>query len=188
MCCHDGVWLTRGEVRALHRVVFRFRARLGRLTGAYLAVDTADGGKTATRPAVFRARLPAHFTPSRCVFGADDGRCRLETLARDLELHPWSFKPRACWLHPLRLSAGGAVPPPASSADDPDATGPAYPGFLTFTGCGSHHEDGLPWEELLAEELAFLRAGRRGLEDWDRKPLPEDPAPPAPGPTPPPRR
>jgi len=74
-------------------------------------------------------------------------------------LHPWSYKPHACWMHPLRESAAGVIPPPIDPQDDPDRIGPEYPGYVSFASCGKHARDGDAWETVLAEELAWRATG-----------------------------
>jgi hypothetical protein len=74
---------------------------------------------------------------------------------------PWTYKPEACWLHPLRWENGRLVPPPRSQARDPDAT-EGYPGYSTYTPCGRHRPDGRVWSEVLREELAWARRKPRG--------------------------
>jgi Protein of unknown function (DUF3109) len=161
ICCYDGVYLEPGEDRRLRALVkenpdfFRFLPKVYLLTGQ----GGGGGVKTATRPHVYRQK-PEHFTATRCVFALPDARCALQVLAVEQGLHPWTHKPRACWLHPLRVNATGAIPPPATEADDPDCS-PGYPGYTAFTPCGADREEGVPWEELLREEVEFLA-------DWFR--------------------
>ena len=161
VCCYDGVYLEPGEDRRVRAVVKAHPAFFHFLPKVYLLSGQGGGGgvKTATRPYVYRQR-PAHFTDSRCVFALADARCALQVLAVEEGRHPWVYKPRACWLHPLRVNATGAIAPPASPAEDPDRNSD-YPGYTAFTPCGMDREGGEPWEEVLGEELEFL-------EDWLR--------------------
>ncbi len=157
MCCHDGAWLEDHEVEGLRRLVFRRRSAFPGLPDRFLE-RVGHAHKTATRPHAWaRADFPAHFPRTRCVFALADARCALQVLAEADGAHRWAYKPRACWMHPLRLSASGPLPPPRDAADDWDRAD-GYPGYVCYTRCGAHHEDGLPWEEALADELAAVRA------------------------------
>ncbi len=160
LCCHDGAWLTPDDE---HRIREAIRARPGDFTHLpkvkiqTVHTPTGSGRKTATRAWIYKQR-PAHFTDTRCVFTLSDGRCSLQAAAEAAGLEPWTWKPLACWLHPLRLSAGEGiltVLPPAPPGQDPDATG-GYPGYATFTPCGRHDPDGTSWPEALADELAWF--------------------------------
>jgi len=103
-------------------------------------------------------QFPAHFPQTRCVLRLPDVRCALQVLATRLGKHPWTYKPKACWMHPLlREGPQGLVPPPIHHTDDPDRIDEQYPGFVTYTPCGQHHEDGSPWEEVVAEEIAYYQ-------------------------------
>ncbi len=162
MCCHDGAWLEPGEEARLRRLVFLHREALPGLPDRFLERQ-GGGTKTATRPHTYRQTLPTHFPATRCVFALPDARCSLQVLAVDQGFHPWSLKPRVCWMHPLREAVGpdGALaplPPPADPAADWDAA-PDYPGYACFTACGRHRADGAAWEDALAGELACWKAG-----------------------------
>jgi hypothetical protein len=158
MCCYDGVYLRAGEearlgaVVAAHPDFFAFLPDPSVVDGVWQG--RIRGRKTAVRPHAYRsAAYPPHFAPTRCVFALADGRCSLQVLAARLGEHPWAWKPRACWLHPLRDGPGGVRPPPVEAQDDPDHQPPGYPGFVTSTACGRHRPDGVPWRAALAPEL-----------------------------------
>jgi hypothetical protein len=140
-------------VRALVKAnpaFFHFLPKVYLLTGQ----GEGKGVKTATRPYSYRWK-PEHFTATRCVFALADARCALQVLAVEEGKHPWVYKPRACWLHPLRVNAVGAIPPPAGPGEDPDRS-EVYPGYTAFTPCGMDREEGEPWEGVLGEELGYL--------------------------------
>ncbi|MSP56292.1 MAG: DUF3109 family protein [Myxococcales bacterium] len=163
LCCHDGVWLTADDeqrIRAGLREGGGAFAHLPKVKITTVHTPTGTGRKTATHPHTYRQR-PAHFTDTRCVFAYPDGRCSLQSAAVDAGLHPWTWKPLACWLHPLRIGqAGATLVAPPRRGQDPDA-GEAYPGYTTFTTCGADHgADGEPWVEVLAEEQAWFAAIR----------------------------
>jgi hypothetical protein len=161
LCCYDGVYLRPGEEAGLVATVRAHPEVFASLPEPYV-VDGRwkgePGRKTAVRPHAYRrADVPAHFARTRCVFAQPDGRCSLQLLAVARGEHPWALKPRACWLHPLRVGPDGLRPPPVDPADDPDRQ-PGYPGFVTFTDCGRHRPDGAPWPDVLASEIAHHRA------------------------------
>jgi hypothetical protein len=171
MCCYDGVFLRTGEEARLaatvdaHPAFFAFLPRPFVVDGVWQ--DRIRGRKTAVRPHAYRGpAYPPHFARTRCVFALADGRCSLQVLAVRLGEEPWARKPRVCWLHPLREGPAGPLPPPVDSRDDPDRREPDYPGFVTWTACGRHRPDGLPWRDALAPELAYL--AREGLADPPR--------------------
>jgi hypothetical protein len=168
MCCHDGAWLEPGEVQPLRALLFRAR-REGWEALAHVperALVRVEGGtKTATHPHVYRRALPEHFPSTRCVFALPDARCGLQVAATDAGEHPWAWKPRACWMHPLREGAGPdgeprPLPPPRDPHEDWDRA-PGYPGYVTQTECGRHRDDGRRWEQALEGELARWRETRR---------------------------
>jgi len=90
------------------------------------------------------------------VFSYEDGRCSFQVLATQQGKHPWEHKPTACWLHPLRLSLRGLVPPPSNKAEDPDRL-EGYPGYVCYTPCGEHAPEDPPWQETLAEEVTWAK-------------------------------
>ncbi len=162
MCCHDGVYLSAEEERALRRLVFKRRAELPELPDRFVVPGAGGAPKTAVRPHAYRQPgFPAHFPRTRCVFALPDARCALQALAVADGAHPWAYKPRACWMHPLRESATDPLPPPADPAADWDRAD-GYPGYVCFTRCGAHRPDGQPWEDALAGELARWRTERGG--------------------------
>lgn len=160
VCCHDGAWLTDDDEKRLRlaiRAAPEVFSGLPRVKVVTAGAGVDRGRKTAVRPHVYRQR-PAHFTDTRCVFADPAGRCTLQLAAVQLGEHPWAYKPLACWLHPLRLTAGAdgepALLPPALPGADPDAA-PGYPGYATFTPCGRHEPDAPPWTDTLADEIAY---------------------------------
>jgi hypothetical protein len=163
MCCYDGVYLQGDEEARLTATVREHAGFFAFLPATFVVDGTWQGRlrgrKTAVRPHVYRnPAYPAHFAPTRCVFGLADGRCSLQRLALALGEHPWARKPRACWLHPLHDGPDGPSPPAVDPREDRDRRPPDYPGFAPFTDCGRHRPDGAPWRQLLAEELAYDEA------------------------------
>jgi hypothetical protein len=161
MCCHDGVYLEEAEEQTLRRLVFRRRADLPGLPDRFVVRGEGGAPKTAVRPHDYaEPAFPAHFPRTRCVFALPDARCSLQVLAVADGVHPWTYKPRACWMHPLRESATGPLPPPADPAQDWDRAD-GYPGYVCYTRCGRHTPGGADWQDALAGELERWRAGRR---------------------------
>lgn len=160
-CCYDGVYLGDKEEEHLCTIVEAHPAAFPNLPFPF--VVTRDwqgvlGRKTAVRAHHYEnPGYPVHFTQTRCVFALPDARCSLQVLAEANDVHPWAYKPHACWLHPLRESAVGIAPPPIKSADDPNRVDPHYPGYVSFTPCGSHAVDGDEWDTALSVELAWHR-------------------------------
>lgn len=162
-CCYDGVYLLDGEEERIRAAVKTDPEFFKQLPENFI-VDGAwhdlSGRKTATRAHDFKhPEFPAHFTRTRCVFCAPDHRCLLQVFSVKQGLHKWAFKPTACWMFPMQLKNGGQpAPPPGPGEPDPDCLGPEYPGYPTFVPCGQCRPDGLPWQEVLGEEIAFYEA------------------------------
>src|SRR5262249_44199835 len=102
--------------------------------------------------------FPAHFTRTRCVFCLEDHKCSLQVLAVERGLHKWTYKPKACWMFPLRIKDGHPCPPPAADEPDPDNLGEEYPGYCKFVPGGKDLPGGDPWQITLAEEIRFWRS------------------------------
>jgi hypothetical protein len=108
--------------------------------------------RTAVKPRAFHALVPdypAHFPDTACAFLTPDARCALQVIAEAEGRHPWTYKPLACWLHPISIS-------PERIALPDEATDPYPGGFATQTHCGRSEPCGVPAREILADELAFL--------------------------------
>ena len=165
MCCFDGVYLNDGEEARITQVVQENPDVFSFLPDEFI-VDgywrgTSSGRKTAISPHEHQVPdFPAHFTHTKCVFNLPDGRCSLQAFATERGEHPWTYKPKACYMHPLRRKGSELVPPPIDRSDDPQNIDEDYPGFITYTLCGRHWEDGLPWREVLSEEIACFQRGR----------------------------
>lgn len=154
-CCSAGASLNGEEALVIRQLVRRhadfFAVLVPDLPNPPLI---RDGGtdRTATRPRAFRAAVPdfpAHFEETACAFLLGDGRCALQCLAEAEGRHPWSFKPLACWLHPISLSPDGIALPD-------ERTDPHAGGFATQTHCGRAEPCGTPAHTVLAAELEFL--------------------------------
>jgi hypothetical protein len=162
MCCYDGAYLLEGEEAFLAELLEKVPELRAAVPAAF-AVDGYWNGellgrKTATRAQQYRnPEFPAHFTRTRCVFSDETGYCRLESFARARGQHPWTFKPAICWLHPLQEDSGEPEAPVPSPQADPYRR-EDYPGYASFTPCGRHCEQGMPWRKALRREIAYLRS------------------------------
>ncbi|MBL8148445.1 MAG: DUF3109 family protein [Blastocatellia bacterium] len=161
MCCYDGVYLQEGEERKIRDSVKNYPEFFSFLPKVYITTSNWRGlgraRKTAVKPHNYmQSDFPTHFEKTKCVFALSDARCSLQVLSEQLGEHSWSRKPKACWLHPLRLTATGLLRPPADSSEDADRIDNTYPGFVSFTLCGKHSDDGSPWPEVLKEEIEYF--------------------------------
>jgi 2-polyprenyl-3-methyl-5-hydroxy-6-metoxy-1,4-benzoquinol methylase len=167
ICCADGAYLEADEPDVIHTLA---RERADTLAGlgvrdvrrtvvpGHLRSGVHGSWKTAVR------RVPDGSTGGRtaCVFWLSDGRCALQVLSERSGLHPWHFKPAACWLHPLdiltepggkvRVSLFHGVPPPEGS-----------PPSIGSAPCSQRRNTGRRAVEALSREIAFLS----GLTGWD---------------------
>ena len=160
LCCYDGVYLDAPTEAAIAALVDERRADFAAM-GLDLPDDVVVSGegnrrKTATKAwdgPVSVPDYPQAFNRTACVFHLDDGRCGFQVLAGADGLHPWAYKPHACWLFPISISRGAIA-----VHDDrvhPSAS-PAYNDFVVTTKCGRTQPDGRPAVEALAEELRYL--------------------------------
>ncbi len=161
-CCYDGVYLLPGEEEFLRELVARVPALAAKLPQEFIVDGNWNGEhlgrKTATRPVDYQAAdFPAHFTRTRCVFSDAVGLCELEKFACSRGQHPWTFKPATCWMFPLQDQDGDPVEPVRGPEDDPYATA-EYAGYASCVSCGRHDPAGVPWQQALAREIAYLRA------------------------------
>ncbi|BET66825.1 hypothetical protein ASA1KI_17430 [Opitutales bacterium ASA1] len=159
VCCHDGAYLEFGDEVRIQAAIAEYPEHFTHVPSDYVEIANwrglGEGRKTRTRPWTYTRSIPMHFTATRCVFGEPNGWCSLESAARAHGLHPWTFKPENCFLFPLH----GEDPEdgPARPGADPHDYGPDYPGYSTIVDCGRHRPDGLPWREVLREELEIVR-------------------------------
>lgn len=162
MCCYDGIYLMNGEEEYLKNIVKEFKEYFSFLPDDFIVdgnwKNIVTGRKTEVRKYNSVASdYPDHFEKTLCVFAKDDGKCSLQSLAYELNIHKWTFKPVGCWMFPLRLENGKITPPPIYSKDDPDYFDESYPGYSTYTRCGKYSEDGKPYEKSLNEEIEFIQ-------------------------------
>lgn len=172
-CCYDGVYMKDGEETKIRGLVESAPDFFSSLPKDFIVDGFWDGEysgrKTATRPHDFeRPDIPEHFTRTRCVFCSADHKCMLQVLAVQRGLHKWLYKPQSCWLFPLRIIDTEPAPPLAFDELDPNCLGEDYPGFAKYVSCGRHRNDGIPWEQSLAEEIGFWR--EQNTEPADKDP------------------
>lgn len=161
MCCYDGVYLTNEEEHDLLKLVEQHPEILQKLPVEFIVDGYWQGRylgrKTAIRPYQYQnENFPAHFTKTKCVFSDSNGFCELEKLGGASGVHPWKYKPSACWLFPLSLKDGEPAAPPSSPMDDPYRADD-YPGYVTAVPCGQQDPDGMPWEEALSREIRYFK-------------------------------
>ena len=160
-CCVYGVTLNAEEALVLAQLAERHAAALRRLVpdlpDAPVTRDPDGAARTALKPRAFRGIVPdypAHFPETACAFLGPTAHCALQDLAAEQGREPWTYKPLACWLHPVLLSADDIRLP--DRATDP------YPGgFASRTPCGSAPGCAAggpvaPAREVLAPELEHL--------------------------------
>lgn len=168
-CCHDGVYLSSEEARAIRGLVEEDRKGI-ESTGVSLPEqvvvygkwrDITSGPKTATKPVKMMGRVegyPDHFPETNCAFLLPDARCSLQAYAMERGLHPWHWKPLTCWLHPLSITAGSDHKPRLtlySEETDPQRF-EDYDGFVCRTHCGRAVPEGPPAWQVLREEIEAL--------------------------------
>lgn len=154
-CCSAGVSLNAEEALVVRQVVRRnealVRELLPDLPEPFVAKD--DGvERTTLKPRPFHTLIPdypAHFGDTACAFLTPDARCALQCVAEAQGRHPWTYKPLACWLHPISVS-------PERIALPDERTDPYPGGFATQTHCGRAEPCGIPAHRVLAAELEFL--------------------------------
>jgi Fe-S-cluster containining protein len=160
MCCYDGAYLTFEEEQLIHSLVKDYPNIFTNIPNNYILDGYWNneyyGRKTAVKKHIYKnSNFPEHFSSTRCVFADSLGYCKFEKLARSLNIHPWEYKPSACWLFPLKINDGKIILPPTSVSLDPHRT-KNYIGFVSVVPCGKHTEDGNFWQITLQDELDYL--------------------------------
>jgi hypothetical protein len=157
-CCYDGVYLRDGEEKKIRDLVASAPDYFKSLPLDFIVDgfwdDQPAGRKTAVKS--FESNgpdFPEHFSRTRCVFCSEDYKCMLQVFAVQRDLHKWQYKPESCWLFPLRNVNDQLHPPPGVDEPDPNYLGEEYPGYVKYVPCGQDRDDGVSWEETLAEEV-----------------------------------
>lgn len=159
-CCYDGAYLEKKEAGYIENFVTNHLERFENLQQDFIVQGTWAGlehlKKTATKAFDYKGFFPQHFNKTRCVFCNDEGLCLLQVVATDLQMHPWSVKPRACWSFPIHgVRDGNIIPPPKMDEPDPNNVGPDYPGYVTCLPCGKAQMQGKSWRELYKNEIEY---------------------------------
>ena len=166
LCCYDGVYLHDGEEALIVEILKKYPDHFNLPEEPIVNGDwmgKVKGRKTATVPYSFKRDKPKHFTDTRCVFVTSGHRCSLQVLGNETGVHPWTFKPSACWLFPLHLTGDRIIPPPKIDEEDPNDLGTIYPGFVKYTPCGMDCDDGENWSLVLKDEISYLSENAKNL-------------------------
>lgn len=159
-CCYDGVYLEKKEAEYIENFVTNYQERFENLKQDFIVQGTWVGlehlKKTATKAFDYKGDFPQHFNKTRCVFCDDEGLCLLQVVATDLQMHPWSVKPRACWSFPIHgVRDGNIISPPKMNEPDPNNLGPEYPGYVTCLPCGKAQLQGKSWRDIYKNEIEY---------------------------------
>lgn len=159
-CCYDGAYLEKKEAEYIENFVTNHQERFENLKQDFIVQGTWVGlehlKKTATKAFDYKGDFPKHFNKTRCVFCDDEGLCLLQVVATDLQMHPWSVKPRACWSFPIHgVKDGNIIPPPKIDEPDPNNVGPEYPGYVTCLPCGKAQLQGKSWRDIYKNEIEY---------------------------------
>ncbi|WP_231426322.1 AAA family ATPase [Pedobacter sp. Leaf250] len=159
-CCYDGVYLHEQEADDITRLVMDNPMYFQHLPTDFIVQGTwspDSGKKTAVRSHQYSSPdFPEHFEKTRCVFAYQDGACSLQRLSMETTENAWTYKPKACRLHPLQSNKGEFIAPPTALEDDKYNISLRYPGYVSYTPCGINRNDGEIWFEMLSKEIESL--------------------------------
>lgn len=159
-CCYDGAYLVEGEELKIKKFIKENRQLFSHKIQEYFMDgewEGEKGRKTSIRPFQYDDRFPGHFEKTRCIFGDDNGICELQKNATLLDMHPWAYKPKACWLFPMDISNGQIAPPPLNKEDDPNNLGEDYPGYVSCLRCGIPSDEGMCWKKVYKQEILYYQ-------------------------------
>ena len=172
-CCYDGVYLAADEVESITNLVEANRDFFAHLPEVFIVDGEwhgVKGPKTAVRPHRYNSPdFPAHFEETRCVFAFENGACSLQAFSESRTSDDWTYKPRSCQRHPLRVEDGEPVPPALGPEKDDSNMGLDYPGYASYAPCGQHRNDGDPWRKVLAREITSQCAERKNRKQEDNE-------------------
>jgi hypothetical protein len=167
MCCYDGTFVEEDELVVLDRL---FDTRTDEFSELGISIPLVrfeesrwpnPGTQTVLVDHTFPARLemPPHFETGRsCFLLTNDGRCSLELLAENENLHRWHYKPIACWLYPILHWVNGHPAFRLFSEEDDPYVHEGYEGFVNSTRCSATDPEGPRATDSLADELDYAAA------------------------------
>jgi len=161
ICCYDGVYIDDEDEMKLIGFIEENRDEFNQLPRKYIVdgnwKDVVTGRKTAVRKHKHEMKdFPKHFNMTNCVFAGDNGICQIQKVATKLDLHPWKYKPKACWMLPITvLEDGEIIPPPKGDDKDPCYFDESYPGYVKFLPCGIDNDKGKPWYKVYKQEIIW---------------------------------
>lgn len=160
-CCYDGAYLEDGEEKMICEVVTKHPSEFSHLPSDFIVDGQWNhlaGRKTNTRPHNYKSPdYPSHFNQTRCVFADNEGACSLQLFAMNRNESPWKYKPKACLFHPLQVSEKDFYSPPTSIEDDVYNIHLNYPGYVSYTPCGTNRADGKHWQKALKLEIDVFK-------------------------------
>ncbi|WP_422122339.1 AAA family ATPase [Planococcus sp. X10-3] len=162
MCCYDGVFLHDEEENKIKNLINEYPTIFPKDADEYIVDgnwnNIVTGRKTATVEKNYLSKdYPKHFTSTRCVFSDPQGLCTLQLIATKEEKHPWAYKPKACWMHPLQIEGDKIIGPPESTESDEDFVDENYPGYISYTKCGQACSTGTVWYKQLKQEILYAQ-------------------------------
>jgi tetratricopeptide (TPR) repeat protein len=159
-CCYDGVYLHKQEADEITQLVEQNPMYFRHLPVDFIVQGNwspTSGKKTAVRSHNYASPdFPEHFEKTRCVFAYEDGACSLQRLSMETTDYAWTYKPKACRLHPLQSNKGEFNPPPTFIEEDKYNISLRYPGYVSYTPCGINRKDGEIWFDKLSKEIDSL--------------------------------
>lgn len=160
-CCTGGVWIDVGQAAALIRDAQRIRPYLSadrqdELTWFDGAVEADSDYPSGYGMGTRIVEDASHPVGTACVFLLPDRRCALQAAALDQGLHPWTWKPTFCALHPITVT-GGRV-----ELDDANEI------YQEGGSCQRCSEEAVPLYRLFEDELVLALGadGYAQLVEW----------------------
>jgi len=145
-CCYDGVSLSFQEVLTIKNFVDDNKEYFSFLPEKYIVKN-----KLITRKQKYSDDFPDHLPRTRCILGLENGDCSLQARSIELGLHPWTIKPKPCWLFPLREEVDKLIFPHTIGARD-------YDNFMEFFPCGKKKTK-KEWKKIMQIEIDYFNCG-----------------------------
>lgn len=113
-CCLYGVWIDRNEAQTIqdNAALIAPHMPAEQRDPAGWFDDREEPDEHTPSGWTKHSRVltaPDHYGGTACVFLRADHKCALQVAAQDNDLHPWTFKPFYCILHPLDLDEEGQI-------------------------------------------------------------------------------